>query len=282
MSAIIEARGVTFRVDGRALVDQADLRLESGRLTIVIGPNGAGKSTLLSLLAGAATAHAGEISYCGERLDRLPPWRIANRRAVMTQSARLAFPFTVHEVASLGLDIVGRASSRQQRRDIVARSLAAADALHLCEREYSGLSGGEQQRVQFARALCQLFAGRSVDARQALLLDEPIASLDLRHQLALMDAARDIADAGAAVFVVLHDLNIAAAYADELVVMSGGRIMAAGRPGEILSDSLVASVFGVDLQLSAVPPSSLPFLLPHGYARRRDWSRTRFREPMGN
>jgi iron complex transport system ATP-binding protein len=282
MNPMIEARDLTFRIGAKALVDAANLRLEPGRLVIVIGPNGAGKSTLLSLLAGAAMARTGEIRYCGERLERLPAWRIASLRAVMTQNARLAFPFTAYEVARLGLDIVGRDLLREETHSIVARSLAAADALHLCERDYASLSGGEQQRVQFARALCQLFAGRRTEQQQALLLDEPLASLDLRHQLSLMDAARDIADSGAAVFVVLHDLNIAAAYADQLVVMSQGRIVANGRPTEILSDNLIASVFGIELQMSAVPPSTLPFLLPHGHARRRNWPRCRYRGPIAN
>lgn len=273
MSPIVEARGLSYRVGGKLLVDSADLRLEAGRLVIVIGPNGAGKSTLLSLLAGATTPQAGDIFYSGERLDRLPAWRVAGLRAVMTQNARLAFPFTVFEVVSLGLDVVGRALPTEQKHSIVARSLSAADALHLCERDYAGLSGGEQQRVQFARTVCQLFAGRSIGERRALLLDEPIANLDLRHQLAIMDAARDIADEGAAVIVVLHDLNVASAYADELVVMAQGRIVASGRPADVLTDSLVASVFEVDLQLGSVPPNSLPFLLPHSYARRRGWSK---------
>lgn len=280
MNPTIEARGLTFRIGGATLLEAANLRLEPGRLVIVVGPNGAGKSTLLSLLAGATRARAGEILYCGERLETLPARRLAGLRAVMTQNARLAFPFTAYEVTRLGLDVVGRDMPREQTHSIVARSLAAADALHLCERDYGTLSGGEQQRVQFARALCQLFAGRRVEQRQALLLDEPLASLDLRHQLSVMDAARDIADSGAAVFVVLHDLNIAAAYADELVVMSQGRIVANGRPADVLSDMLVASVFGIDLQMSAVPPSSLPFLLPHGHARRRNWPRCRYRGPL--
>jgi iron complex transport system ATP-binding protein len=180
----------------------------------------------------------------------------------MAQQTRLALPFTVYEVARLGVDGVGRALTRSVREALIGEGLQAAGVLELAARAYQSLSGGEQQRVQFARALCQLQAGASLGESQALFLDEPVANLDLCHQLALLDRARSLASRGVAVLAVLHDLNLAAAYADALVVMDGGRIVARGAPAQVLNDALLGRVFKVDLALGRLPPPGLPFLLP--------------------
>ncbi len=258
----IHARGLSYRAGGRDLVREASLQLVPGTTTILIGPNGAGKSTLLKLMTGEAKPSGGEIHVDGEALAAIPAWRLACQRAVMAQHARLVFPFSVYEVASLGVDGIGRAMSRVRRDALVGESLAAAGVLELAGRAYQTLSGGEQQRVQFARVLCQIEAGRSVASRQALFLDEPIASLDLCHQLALLDMARAIAGRGVAVLIVLHDLNLAVTYADHLVVMDQGQIIAQGAPAKTLDDALLRQVFKVDLSLSRAPAPGLPFLLP--------------------
>ncbi|AOG04340.1 heme ABC transporter ATP-binding protein [Bosea sp. RAC05] len=258
----IDARSLSFRAGGRDLVREASLELAPGTTTILIGPNGAGKSTLLKLMTGEAKPSGGEIRLDGEALAAIPAWRLACQRAVMAQHARLVFPFSVYEVASLGVDGIGRAMTRLRRDALVGESLAAAGVLELAGRAYQTLSGGEQQRVQFARVLCQIEAGRSVASRQALFLDEPIASLDLCHQLALLDMARAIAGLGVAVLIVLHDLNLAVTYADHLVVMDQGQIIAQGAPAKTLDDALLRQVFKVDLSLSRAPAPGLPFLLP--------------------
>ena len=279
MTIFVKARDVSFGVHGRRLVAEATLRLALGRLTIVIGQNGAGKSTLLKLLTGEMKPSRGEIFYAGESLLGISAWRLACWRAVMAQGVRLAFPFSVYEIARIGLDRLGRSLTSNRIDAIVTESLATADLLHLANRSYVTLSGGERQRAQFARVLCQLKAGQLAEQRQALFLDEPISSLDLCHQLALMDAVRDVADRGVAVLAVLHDLNVAAAYADDLIVMAGGRIVTQGPPADVLTDALVSTVFRVDLQIGAALPSSLPFVLPQRHARRQNWSRIRFSAP---
>jgi len=259
---LVQARGLSFSAGGRALVRDATLALEPGSTTILIGPNGAGKSTLLKLMTGEAKPSGGEIRFDGEALAAIPAWRLACQRAVMAQHARLVFPFSVYEVASLGVDGIGRAMTRLRRDALIGECLAAAGVLEMAGRAYQTLSGGEQQRVQFARVLCQIEAGRSVASRQALFLDEPIASLDLCHQLALLDMARAVAARGVAVLIVLHDLNLAVTYADHLVVMDQGQIIAQGAPAKTLDDALLRQVFKVDLSLSRAPVPGLPFLLP--------------------
>lgn len=265
---ILSGDNLGFSVGGRPLVDGASLALLPGTTTILIGPNGAGKSTLLKLLTGEVAPSGGQIRIEGEPLRAIPAWRLACQRAVMAQHARLAFPFSVYEVARLGVDGIGRALTRERREAIVAECLASAGVFELADRRYQTLSGGEQQRVQFARVLCQLEAGRSVAARQLLFLDEPIASLDLCHQLALLDMARSIAARGVAVLVVLHDLNLAVTYADHLVVMDRGRIIAQGPPAQTLDDALLQQVFRVDLSLSRAPAPGMPFLLPQQHRGR--------------
>ncbi|MBR3192349.1 heme ABC transporter ATP-binding protein [Bosea sp. (in: a-proteobacteria)] len=260
--AILEADDLSFSVRGSTLVRGASLALQEGTTTIVVGPNGAGKSTLLKLLTGELSPSQGTVRMDGATLPQIPAWELACRRAVMVQNQRLAFPFTVYEVARLGLEGVGRAQSRIRKSEIIAQALETAGVVGLAGRQYQTLSGGEQQRVQFARALCQLEAGRSVAQRQILFLDEPIASLDLCHQLSLLDAARSIAAQGAAVLVVLHDLNLAVTYADRLVVMHEGAIVAQGDPSAILDDNLLRGVFRVSLSFSRLPPAGQPFLLP--------------------
>ncbi len=267
MAPVIEARAAGYSVRGKALVHAASLALDEGRITAIIGPNGAGKSTFLKLLSGELVPDVGQIRSLGTDIGALPPWRLACRRAVMAQASRLAFPFLVHEIVRMGLEGYG-ARAAGGFGGIVEGALARADAAHLAGRQYQTLSGGEQQRVQFARTLCQLEAGRRIEPRQALLLDEPIASLDLCHQLALMDAVREAAHGeGVAVLAVLHDLNLAAHYADYLVAMNGGRIVATGVPSEVMTPGLIRAVFRVDV--GAMPDIAGPAILPQ-FCRRID------------
>jgi iron complex transport system ATP-binding protein len=258
----LRCENLRYVVRGKVLIADASLSLAEGEVTVIVGPNGAGKSTLLRLLTGEIKPAQGRVLIGDEALASIPPWRLAAKRAVMMQAARLAFPFTVREVVALGVAGIGRAMTASARENVVHEALVASDVAHLTARAYQTLSGGEQQRVQFARALAQLQAGRSLEQRQLLFLDEPVSSLDLRHQLALLDAATEIARSGVAVLAVLHDLNLALSYADRLIVVHDGRVAANGAADVVLTDTLLQSVFGVTLPLKATPPGGAPFLLP--------------------
>lgn len=260
MGPLVDAQGISYRAGSATLVDDTTLALFPGELMVIVGPNGAGKSTLLKLLTGEIRPTAGSVQYGASPIHQLPAWRLACQRAVMAQAARLAFPFTVYEVVRLGVDGVGRAKSREVVNTLVAEAMAHGDVTHLAARPYQTLSGGEQQRVQFARVLGQLRAGRSMTKQQVLFLDEPIASLDLCHQFDLLDTARALAKTGVAVLAVLHDLNLAITYADRLVVMKEGRIIAEGPPADIMSAALLADVFAVSLPVNQT--NGLPSILP--------------------
>lgn len=233
---MLEACGVSVRAGGRWLLSEVSLGFAAGTVTAVVGPNGAGKSTLLAVLAGERRPDAGAARLCGRPLAEWGAAELARRRAVMHQSAPLAFPFSVEEVVALG-----GAARRGVTGAVLDRCLDAADVAHLRRRVYPSLSGGERQRVQFARALAQM-AG---EAGGVLLLDEPTASLDPRHQHRLLGAARAwSAETGGAVVAVLHDLSLAAAYADAAAVLCDGGLAWLGPP-QALPVATLARVFGV-------------------------------------
>jgi iron complex transport system ATP-binding protein len=261
LSAFLSAQAVSYHVRRRALVDAVSVDVETGRMTILVGPNGAGKSTLIRLMSGELPASSGAVFCEGENVARLSPAQLALKRAVMTQAIQVSAPFLTYEVVRLGIDGIGRVSERERAR-IVERCLDIADASPLAARPYAALSGGEQRRVQFARVMAQIEAARTVQDRQALLLDEPVANLDLSHQLALLDAARGLARRAVAVLAVLHDLNLAARYADTLVLMNNGAIVACGPPAAVQMSPLLSGVFAIDLAVGTTLVSETPVVLP--------------------
>jgi len=248
------AEDVRVVAGGRTLVDGASLAVRPGAVTVLVGPNGAGKSTLLKAMSGEQRLAGGSVSLDGGPIARMHPLALARRRAVLPQAAEVAFPFTAGEVIGAGLLAAdGRDAGR------IARLLAVVDLPGFAARRYDSLSGGERQRVQLARILAQLELGPS-DAPSYLFLDEPTASLDLAHQLVVLRLARAHADKGGGVLAVLHDLNLAAMVADEIVVLAGGRIRAAGPVGEVITDRVLEEAFGVSVRVGVAPAG--PFVLP--------------------
>jgi iron complex transport system ATP-binding protein len=261
LTAILSARTASYSLRHRSLVDAVSLDVEAERMTVLIGPNGAGKSTLVRLMSGELRPTSGAILFEGQDLSRFSPERLALRRTVMTQAIQVSSAFLTHEIVRLGVDGIGRVSARERAR-IIEQCLALADVLPLATQSYATLSGGEQRRVQFARALAQIEAARTVHDRQALLLDEPVANLDLPHQLALLDAARTIARRGVAVLAVLHDFNLASHYADVLALMNKGAIVACGDPVNVQRSALLSDVFAVDLAVGNTLASEKPLVIP--------------------
>jgi iron complex transport system ATP-binding protein len=246
MTPALAISGVSRRIGSRAILDTVSLDLHAGRLTVLIGPNGAGKSTLIGIASGYRAPDAGRVLCEGIPLRDWPRWRLAGKRAVMSQSGTVAFAFTVEDVVRIGCDGIGRGLGEPQRAAIARNAMRVADVAHLAHRDITTLSGGELQRARFARALAQLEAGASVETRQVLILDEPVSSLDLKHQIFLLDAARDLARGGMAVLAVLHDLTLARGYADELHILRDGRMVAGGPPDEILTSQRIRDVFDID------------------------------------
>jgi iron complex transport system ATP-binding protein len=252
---MLAAENISVAFGRRQVLHGVDLAVAPGAITAVIGPNGSGKTTLVKAISGEV-AHSGSVTLNGADVKSLKPWQVATRRAVLPQATTLSFPFTVREVVALGL-VAGGVGSGADRPE---QALARVDLDGFAGRFYQDLSGGEQQRVQMARVLCQLWEPVADGAPRYLLLDEPISSLDIRHQLVIMDIARDFARAGGGVLAILHDLNLAAMYADAVLVMREGRTHAFGPPAAVLADDLLLAVFGCALRVNS--PPATPFVLP--------------------
>ncbi|WP_343713993.1 heme ABC transporter ATP-binding protein [Inquilinus sp.] len=257
---MIRAEALAYRIGRTPLLDGVDLTIAPGRLTAVIGPNGAGKSTLLRCLCGEIAPAAGRITLDGTPISGWDLVAMARRRAVLPQQVTLDFPLTAREVVALGRGPHRGVADAAADRRAVDAAMAAADVTALADRSYPTLSGGEQQRVQFARALAQIHG--TAGAPAYLLLDEPTASLDLAHQSTVLRVARGLADAGTGVLAILHDLNQAARFADEVVLLRRGRVFAAGPPAGVLTAATVEAVFGCPVEIVANPHSDRPFLVP--------------------
>jgi iron complex transport system ATP-binding protein len=248
MTDLLAVRDVTFELGGRKLLDEISFVAEAGEVLAIVGPNGAGKSTLLRMLSGEAKPTAGQISLDGRALSIIPQRQLAAKRAVMLQNSRVVFPFTGFEVVRLGTEGIGIGLSRKDRDRIALAALAEADAEEFAARSFLTLSGGEQQRVSFARALAQITAGRTLETSQILFLDEPIASLDVRHQLALLDHTRMLVRSGNVLaIVVLHDLALAHTFADRILVLQKGGLATIATRAEPLSRELIERIFEVSI-----------------------------------
>lgn len=233
-----------------------DLQLHDGEVLGVLGPNGAGKSTLLAALSGDLVAAQGEVSL---DLRPLADWHgpeRARRLAVLPQSSSLDFAFSVEQVVGMGR--LPHSSGQHEDQRIVTAALQAADAQHLSGRNYLALSGGERQRVHLARVLAQVWPG---GAGQILLLDEPTSMLDPLHQHTILQAVRDFARRGAAVLVILHDLNLAARYCDRLLLLQQGRPYLLGSPAEVLAPAPLHAVFGLDVLVQRHPERDHPLII---------------------
>jgi iron complex transport system ATP-binding protein len=242
---MLEARDITFRVGGRELLSAVSVKFEPGRLHLVIGPNGAGKSTLVKVLARLLRPHEGQVLYAGADVQRASEIELARRRAVLSQAVEVAFPLTVREVVMMGRHPHFGSRPGAADEKVVDELMEFFDVTEFDGRDYQTLSGGERQRVNFARVLAQLW--RPGPACRYLFLDEPLTFLDIRHQIEFMKKVRAFAGAADVVTVgVVHDLNLAARFADQIVLLHEGRVTAAGAPAEVLTRERIREVFGVE------------------------------------
>jgi iron complex transport system ATP-binding protein len=256
---VIALSGVTFGYGSVSVLDDVTLSIEPGRIACVVGANGAGKTTLLKLMAGLLAPGRGDVRCFGRDPRATARRALATRLAYVPQSYSLAFPFTVSEVV-----LMGRYAHRGpgllglERDDDVAVAHAAmqrCDILRLADRRFDAISGGEQRRALLAQAFCQRV--------EVILLDEPTASLDPAHAIALFTAlARERDERGAAAVVVTHDLNLAARFGDRLLLLDGASLVADGPPAEILASDAAARAFAVGLHVGRLPGTDTPFVVP--------------------
>ncbi|QXH52292.1 heme ABC transporter ATP-binding protein [Pseudomonas fakonensis] len=253
---MLDVEGLSLTRGNTEVLHDIHLRLQPGQVLGVLGPNGAGKSSLLAALCGELAPSAGRVHLDGRALGDWPGQERARRLAVLPQVSTLGFSFSVAEVVGMGR--LPHASGRERDHEIVTAALQAADALHLVERSYLALSGGERQRVHLARVLAQLWPG---EPGTTLLLDEPTSALDPLHQHTTLQAVRSFADRGAAVLVILHDLNLAARYCDHILLLEQGRCYALGTPQQVLTPTALKAVFGIEVLVQPHPERGHPLII---------------------
>jgi iron complex transport system ATP-binding protein len=254
----LSASQVSLQFAGAEILSQVDIDIEPGKIVTVLGPNGAGKSSLLRILCGQWTPNAGQVDLDGQPTAAYSIQELARTIAVMPQYSTLNFAFSSAEVVALGR--TPHATGRQIDLEITRAALSLVDAAHLASRLYTELSGGEKQRVQLARILAQIWAPRPQQSRY-LLLDEPTASFDLAHQQMMITILRRFAADGVGILVVMHDLNLAAQLADDMVLMKDGRIAAADCPAHVMKTSVISQVFDVDVAIINHPRTGNPIAL---------------------
>lgn len=251
------ARQLAYYVQGRALLHGVDLEVRPGEVHALLGPNGSGKSTLLRLLAGELQPSAGDLHLNGRPLQTWSALEQAQQRAVLSQNHALDFPFTATEVVALGR-LAAAHEAGTVARDIIRQALRLTDAEVFADHLYPTLSGGERARVQLARVLVQVWESAPLGPRY-LLLDEPTAHLDLKHQHHCLRVIRERAKQGLGALVVLHDPNLALHYADRVTLLQQGRVTASGAPIEVLTPETIQQVYGVR-EVSLCGDPSRPWL----------------------
>lgn len=250
-SLAISAKNISYRIGSKMILDNINLDLRCGEVTTLLGPNGAGKSTLLKLLCDEISSF-NDIRYFGEAKDKWNGNELAKRLGVLPQHSTLSFAFDVNEVVELGG--LPLALSNQALRKITSSMMQKTGISHLAERSYPSLSGGEKQRVHLARVLTQV----SQYKQKIVMLDEPTSALDLSHQHNTLRLAKELANEGAAVIVVLHDLNLAAQYSDRIIVLQDGKLQADGKPWEAITAEMIENVYGHKTLIQAHPMYDFP------------------------
>lgn len=251
---MLKASNVHFCIRQRPIVDEVSLELNPGEILAILGPNGAGKSTFFKILSGELRCKHGAIGYNGHDIHRLKSKELAAVRAVMPQHTQVNFPFTVQEVVELGL-ISTRAKDPS---NLIHEVLEATNTFHLRDRVFNTLSGGEKQRVQLARVLVQIWETKPFP--RYLLLDEPTSSLDIAQQHAVLKILKTLKSRNIGILVILHELNLAAQYADKIALLKDGAVAKAGTVEEVLEEKILAHVFDHPIQLISNPVTGGVFI----------------------
>ncbi|MFB6150800.1 MAG: ATP-binding cassette domain-containing protein [Haloarculaceae archaeon] len=252
---LVDVRDVTVGYGDLTVLNGVSLGVASGELVGLVGPNGAGKTTLLKAINGVLDPDGGTVSVDGDAIGDLSSRAASRRVATVPQDTTVAFDFSVEHVVEMGrTPYRGRFSTDPGAADAVERALKRTDTARFRDRSVGSLSGGERQRVVLARALAQ--------ETPALLLDEPTASLDINHQIRTLELVRDLADDGKAALAAIHDLDLAARFCDRVAVLVDGDLLAAGPPGEVLTDEHLRAAFDTAAAVHADPVTGTPTVTP--------------------
>lgn len=246
---MIKAEDISLTIAGRLLLDRVSVTIKPSCFTVLLGNNGAGKSTLLSVLSGERKPTKGRISYDQKPLQTWSAIELARQRAVMLQTTRLDFSMSVADVVALGRLPFSGTSEAQHDKLAIAHARRAAQLDQLWWQPYPTLSGGEGQRVHFARSLAQVWSPISRAPARFLFLDEPTSAMDLRQRRLLLEAARELTLSGTGIVAVLHDLNLALHYADDIVLLREGRVQAQGPVEAVMTAAQLSTCFETQVDI---------------------------------
>ncbi|KAA0968475.1 heme ABC transporter ATP-binding protein [Aureimonas fodinaquatilis] len=261
---MLAAKSLHKRLGERDILADVSVTVRPGEFVAIIGANGAGKSTLMKILSGELAADSGTVHLLGEDVASTSASRLAAMRAVVPQSAEMAFPFTAYEIVRLGAEAGGALNA--QHPQICLAALEQVDLAAMAGRLVPTLSGGEAQRVYLARAIAQLMAMKG--AQRFLFMDEPTSSLDLQHQVHAIRIGRKLAGQGVGVLAILHDLNLASLAATRIVALCDGKVIADGEPAKVVDDTLIRRLYNIDIGVNATPGPDKPFVLPQAATER--------------
>jgi iron complex transport system ATP-binding protein len=265
----IKAKNISVWIGEKSLLEDVSFEANPGEVIVIFGANGAGKSTLLKTLSGEIEPSDGEIFFADKNLNEWKMGELSKIRAVLPQSFAMDFPFKAKEVTLLGRTPHIKFSESSNDYEIADSALKLVEAEEFTDRFYPTLSGGEKQRIQLARVLTQIWEKPKDDLRY-LLLDEPTASLDLAHQHLTLQTARDFADKKTVVVAVLHDLNLAAQYADKILILKNGKTFAFDEPKKVLNSKIIQKVFGIEVYITKHAKNyDVPLIVPIGRCQEK-------------
>jgi len=254
------ANNVSAQIGQKKLLKHINFYVKPNELVVIIGPNGAGKSSLLKALCGDIKINNGDITLNDRLLSDYSIASLATLRAVLTQNYELDFPFSVAEVVDMAHFAHQADYSKQQLMHFSEQVMQALSVTHLKTHTFTQLSGGEKQRVQLARVLCQIQPSLVANKTPYLLIDEPTSSLDIFHQYDVMAQAKSIASQGAGVVAVIHDLSLAASFADRIYMLNNGEVAACGTPKEVLTPALLKRVYNISARLENNTTEVMPHI----------------------
>ncbi|OKL47117.1 ABC transporter ATP-binding protein [Boudabousia liubingyangii] len=254
----LSAQNLRFAYGDKEILAGLDLEIKAGQVLGLLGPNGAGKSTLLGVLCRDLNATSGQVLLNQKPLASYPQKELARQRAVMPQKSEFPFAYLARDIVAMGRNCWENTEKAALNETLIDRAMAETEVTHLAERDITHLSGGEQARVTLARVLAQ--------DTPIVFLDEPTAALDISHQQRTMQSCRNLAAQGAAVVAVMHDLQLAAAYCDQLCLLSEGKIIALGTPKEVLQSDRLSEVYEWPIRVLELPDGEL-VILPETHLR---------------
>lgn len=255
---MVELKNIHYKIGNKAILNSISFEMNVGNVVAIAGPNGAGKSTLIQLISGDLTPTEGIIKVAGRDVQTISDKEFALNRAYLTQHTAMSLDFPVEEVVMMGRYPHFKSYPSESDFEIVEKEMANSDILKFKEKSYRNLSGGEQQRVQLARTFTQLVNGKPP---MLLLLDEPLNNLDLRHQHLTLEKCRDLAKKGNLVIIVMHDLNLACRYADQIALLANGNLVSVGSVSEVFTNENLSLAYDYPVHVIDHPSFSVPLVV---------------------